>query len=56
MGDWDLLIRLTADRDPLVLPAVACYYMTDAPTRLSRGPTHAADRAKVLERASVSAR
>jgi hypothetical protein len=31
MGDWDLLLRLTADRDPLVLPAISCYYTTDAP-------------------------
>jgi Glycosyl transferase family 2 len=37
--DWDLLCRLTADRDPLVLPAVACFYFTDAPNRLSGGTT-----------------
>jgi Glycosyl transferase family 2 len=43
MGDWDLLCRLTAERDPLVLPAVACFYSTDAPNRLSCGPTHGAD-------------
>jgi Glycosyl transferase family 2 len=53
MGDWDLLLRLTAERDPLVLPAVACYYMTDAPGRLTGGPTHDADRATVVERAAV---
>ena len=34
-GDWDLLLRLTGDRDPLVLPAIACIYATDAPGRLS---------------------
>jgi glycosyltransferase involved in cell wall biosynthesis len=34
-GDGDLLRRLTAHRDPLVLPMVACYYATDAPNRIS---------------------
>lgn len=43
MGDWDLLCALTADRDPLVLPAIACLYTTDAPGRLSGGPTYHAD-------------
>src|SRR5690349_17228042 len=43
MGDWDLLCTLTADRDPLVLPAIACFYTTDAPDRLSGGPTYHAD-------------
>ena len=52
MADWDFLLRLTADREPLVLPAVACYYTTDAPNRLTGGPTHEADFAKVLERAA----
>ncbi len=51
MGDWDLLVRLTADKDPLVLPAVACYYTTDTPERLSNGPTAAADAAVVIARA-----
>jgi len=53
MGDWDLLVRLTAERDPLVLPAIACYYMTDAPDRLTGGPTEDADLAKVRGRAEV---
>jgi Glycosyl transferase family 2 len=43
MGDWDLLCALTAERDPLVLPAIACFYTTDAPNRLSGGPTYQAD-------------
>jgi hypothetical protein len=33
--DGDLMRRLTADRDPLVVPVVACYYATDAPNRIS---------------------
>jgi glycosyltransferase involved in cell wall biosynthesis len=54
MGDWDLLVRLTRERDPLVLPAIACYYATDAPDRLSNGPTRAADAATVRERAAAA--
>ena len=47
MGDWDLFLRLTRDRPPLALPAVACFYTTDAPNRLSNGPTFRADEATV---------
>ena len=47
MGDWDLFLRLTSKRPPLALPAVACYYTTDAPNRLSHGPTFQADLAAV---------
>jgi hypothetical protein len=43
MGDWDLLLRLTRDAPPLALPAIACLYTTDAPNRLSHGPTFQAD-------------
>lgn len=53
MGDWDLLLRLTAERDPLVLPAIACYYTTDAPNRLSGGPTYHADHARVTDRGEL---
>jgi glycosyltransferase involved in cell wall biosynthesis len=52
MGDWDLLLKLTEERDPLMLPAIACYYMTDAPNRLTLGPTQAADYAAVAARAA----
>lgn len=52
MADWDLLLRLTEERDPLVLPAIACYYLTDAPDRLTLGPTQAADFAAVSARAA----
>ena len=47
MGDWDLFLRLTRHRRPLALPAIACFYTTDAPNRLSRGPTFYADAAVV---------
>jgi hypothetical protein len=50
MGDWELLLRLTRDKAPLPLPVLACFYTTDAPNRLSNGPTHAADLALVRER------
>jgi glycosyltransferase involved in cell wall biosynthesis len=35
MGDWDLFLRLTAGREPLTLPAIACFYFTDAENRMS---------------------
>ena len=38
--DWDLLARLTADREPLVLPAIAAYYTTDGPDRRSARLDH----------------
>jgi glycosyltransferase involved in cell wall biosynthesis len=53
LGDWDLLLRLTIDRDPLVLPAIACYYMTDAPDRLTLA-TQPADYAAVAARAAFA--
>jgi len=43
MGDWDFLLQATKDKPPLVLPFLACSYMTDAPNRLSSGPTYDAD-------------
>jgi glycosyltransferase involved in cell wall biosynthesis len=47
MGDWDLLFRLTRAGPPLALPVIACFYTTDAPNRLSHGPTYDADEAAV---------
>jgi predicted AlkP superfamily phosphohydrolase/phosphomutase len=35
-GDWDLFLRLTADKDPLELPVIAVAYTTDGRDRLSR--------------------
>lgn len=34
-ADWDLVLALTAERAPLMLPVVAAHYTTDAPDRLS---------------------
>jgi hypothetical protein len=50
MGDWDLLGRMCAERDPLVLPAIACFYSTARADRLTGGPTEPADTALVSER------
>lgn len=47
MGDWDLFLRLTRQSKPLALPAIACFYSTDAPNRLTGGPTFHADLAAV---------
>ena len=51
MGDWDLLVRLTRDKAPLMIPVVACFYYTTAPDRLSGGPTYHSDAARVREKA-----
>jgi hypothetical protein len=53
MGDWDLLIRITREKAPLVLPAIACFYHTDSPNRLSGGPTSEADGLRVRTRAQA---
>jgi len=34
-ADWHLLLQLTDDCDPLVLPVVASYYTSDAPGRMT---------------------
>lgn len=52
MGDWDLLVRITRDKAPLVLPVLACLYSTEEPDRLSGGPTFDADAARVREKAA----
>jgi hypothetical protein len=36
-NDWDFLLRLTDHRDPLPLPAIAAYYFTDVPNRMTDG-------------------
>jgi len=43
LGDWDLLLRLTRQKPPLVLPAIACYYTTSAPDRPSEHPSFAGE-------------
>jgi len=50
MGDWDLFLRLTRDKPPLAVPAIACFYTTDAPNRATNGPTHERDLAAVRQK------
>ncbi|RSM63635.1 glycosyltransferase [Amycolatopsis sp. WAC 01376] len=52
MGDWDLLLALTADREPLVVPAISCYYTTTSGDRLSHGPTYDDDFAAIRRKHS----
>jgi glycosyltransferase involved in cell wall biosynthesis len=35
LGDWDMLLQLVADNEPVEIPAIAAYYRTDSPGRLS---------------------
>jgi predicted AlkP superfamily phosphohydrolase/phosphomutase len=55
-GDWDLFLRLTRDKDPLELPAIAIAYATDAPDRLSAADLDADhDRVQANLRAAADA-
>ncbi len=47
LSDWDLLLRMTAERTPLPLPVVASLYTTNAPGRISRSGHAAASEAVV---------
>jgi hypothetical protein len=47
-GDWELLARLTRDRDPFAVPAIACFYGTAAVSRLSAAPVDPAERTAVI--------
>jgi hypothetical protein len=50
-GDWDLLLRLTTHEDPLTLPAIACFYFTDAAERSSdQVEKNRSDRVAITER------
>ena len=53
-GDWDLLVRLTAERAPLVLPVVGMAYTQDASDRLTDEPGNreGTDRVRAKIRAS----
>jgi hypothetical protein len=54
-ADWDMFLSVTAEKDPLALAVVACRYHSDAPDRLTHGPTFEQDRATVRRRHSGSA-
>ncbi len=38
--DWEMLLRLTADREALAIPALSHAYVMDAPNRMSRDPAY----------------
>ena len=35
LGDWDLLLRLAPEANPVEVPAIAVYYRTDVRDRIS---------------------
>jgi glycosyltransferase involved in cell wall biosynthesis len=50
-GDWDLVLRLTEDAEPLALPVVAGLYATSSPHRISAAGFAVTDNRRVRERA-----
>jgi len=48
--EWDLLLKVTATRTPLELPAIACLYSNSAPNRLSDRPNYVAENRRVRSR------
>jgi hypothetical protein len=52
--DWDLLARLTADRQPLVFPALAGIYTTSASGRLMDGDLIERESRRVREKIAAS--
>lgn len=45
--DWDLLLRLTRERDALAIPALSHAYSMDGADRMSRDPEHRAGLAEI---------
>jgi glycosyltransferase involved in cell wall biosynthesis len=55
MGDWDFILRATADHEPLTLPAIACFYYTDVADRLTALiEQNRRDHSRVVERARAA--
>ena len=48
--DWDLLLRLTADREALAVPALSHAYAMDLAGRMSRDPSHRAGLEEIRRR------
>jgi len=44
VADWDLLVRLTETAEPVEVPAIAAYYSTDSPGRISSRPLEELER------------
>jgi hypothetical protein len=53
-GDWELLLRMTRARPPLVLPAIAALYSTEAPGRLDHHSEKTRERDLIRMRARKS--
>ena len=56
-GDWDLLLRLTRQRAPVEIPAIASYYRTDVDGRMTTSvPREEIERAyrRVLDKRTVA--
>jgi glycosyltransferase involved in cell wall biosynthesis len=54
LHDWDLVIRLTAEEEPVLLPAVALLYRTGAPGRLTGSDRRFRDLDLMRARGTVS--
>lgn len=55
LGDWDFILRATVDRDPVTLPAIACFYYSDAADRLTRlSEQRRRDHTRIVERARAA--
>lgn len=52
--DWDILLRLTADKDALAIPALSHAYTMEATNRVSRKPLYRAGLEKIRRRYSES--
>lgn len=50
VGDWDLLLRLTREKEPLVIPVIACFYSTAEANRLTADPAFGDDVARVRQK------
>lgn len=48
--DWEMLLRLTADRNALAIPALSHAYAMDAPNRMSHDPAHLPALEKIRQR------
>ena len=54
LHDWDLILRLTAEEEPVVLPAVALLYGTGAPERLTSGDRKLGDLERMRRRGIIA--
>jgi hypothetical protein len=55
-ADWEFLIRVAGARDPLAIPAIACFYATDARDRVSEQPVHPRELEAVARATSAAPR